>query len=62
MQTTKKYLNELTYKIIGCAFEVHKQIGPGLLESVYEKCFLKELQLQELAYQNQVWVHWNTEA
>ena len=56
MQTTKKYLDSLTYKIIGCAIEVHKQLGPGLLESVYEKCFLKELQLQEVAYQNQVWV------
>ena len=40
---TQKYLDELTYEIIGCAIEVHKQIGPGLLESVYEKCFLYEL-------------------
>lgn len=56
MQSTKKYLDELTYKIIGCAIEVHKQIGPGLLESVYEKCFLKELELQKLSYQNQVWI------
>ncbi|SRR5258707_9013707 len=56
MQTTKKHLNELTYKVIGCAIEVHKQIGPGLLESVYEKCFLKELGLQGISFQNQVWV------
>ena len=56
MQATKKYLNELTYKVIGCAIEVHKQIGPGLLESVYEKCFLKELDLQGVGYQKQVWV------
>ena len=31
-------LNELTKKIIGCAIEVHKHLGPGLLESAYEEC------------------------
>jgi GxxExxY protein len=51
---TKKYLNDLTYKVIGCAIEVHKQLGPGLLESVYEKCFLKELTLQGIACINQI--------
>lgn len=56
MQVTKKYLNELTYKVIGCAIEVHKHLGPGLLESVYEKCFMKELALQGIAFRNQVWV------
>ena len=50
---TQKYLDELTYKIIGCAIEVHKLLGPGLLESVYEKCFLHELGLRELQYQSQ---------
>jgi len=40
MRITTKYLNALTYKVIGCAIEVHKQPGPGLLESIYEKCFL----------------------
>jgi GxxExxY protein len=56
MIITKKYLNELTYKVIGCAIEVHKQLGPGLLESVYEKCFIKELELQGIKYKNQIWV------
>ena len=56
MQITKKYINELTYKVIGCAIEVHKQLGPGLLESIYEKCFLKELELQEILFKNQVWI------
>ena len=35
---THKYLNELSYKIIGYAIEVHRELGPGLLESVYESC------------------------
>lgn len=55
MIMTKKYLNELTYQVIGCAIEVHKHLGPGLLESVYEKCFLRELSLRNIAYQNQIW-------
>lgn len=59
MRITKKYLNELTYKVIGCAIEVHKQLGPGLLESVYEKCFLKELSLRDISYKNQLWVPLN---
>jgi GxxExxY protein len=53
---TKKYLNDLTYKVIGCAIEVHKHLGPGLLESVYEKCFYKELELREISYKSQFWV------
>jgi len=56
MQITKKYINELTYKVIGCAIEVHKQLGPGLLESIYEKCFLKELGLRGILFKNQVWI------
>jgi len=53
MQITQKFLDELTYKVIGCAIEVHKQLGPGLLESVYEKCFIRELSLKGLNYQTQ---------
>ena len=51
---TQKYLNELTHIIIGAAIEVHKEIGPGLLESVYEKYLahlLKEKGLQVAAQQ-----------
>jgi GxxExxY protein len=44
MRITQKYPDELTYQIIGCSIEVHKQSGPGLLESVYEKFFIRELQ------------------
>ncbi len=50
---TQNYLDKLTYRIIGCAIEVHKQLGPGLLESVYEKCFIHELQLNGLQIQSQ---------
>jgi GxxExxY protein len=50
---TKSYIDELTYKIIGCAIEVHKVLGPGLLESVYEKCLMKELHLQGLSAKKQ---------
>ncbi|MBN8674766.1 MAG: GxxExxY protein [Chitinophagales bacterium] len=53
MRITQKYIDELTYSIIGCAIEVHKQLGPGLLESVYEKCFIRELSLKNLNYQAQ---------
>ena len=56
MLVTKKYLNELTYKVIGCAIEVHKQLEPGLLESVYEKWFLQELNIRGIANKSQIWV------
>ena len=36
-------LNEITQRIIGCAIEVHKNLGPGLLESAYEECLSYEL-------------------
>src|SRR3954453_12296177 len=51
---TQQYLDELTYKIIGCAIEVHKELGPGLLESVYHKCFLLELFQKELKYKSEL--------
>ncbi len=43
MEITKKYVNQLAYKIVGCAIEVHKELGPGLLESLYEECLIFEL-------------------
>lgn len=56
MELTKKYLDDLTYEVIGCAIEVHKKLGPGLLESLYEKCFLRELALRGIHAQDQVFV------
>lgn len=40
---TKKYITNLSYEIIGYAIKVHKELGPGLLESIYEKCLCYEL-------------------
>lgn len=45
---------ELTDKIIGAAIEVHRALGPGLLESAYEACLCHELQLRSLDVQRQV--------
>ena len=44
----------LTEQIIGAAIEVHKEIGPGLLESAYEECLCRELGLRGLRFQRQV--------
>jgi len=46
---TQKSINDLAYKVVGCAIEVHKIMGPGLLESIYQKCMLKELSLNGIA-------------
>jgi len=40
---TQKYLDKLTYQVIGSAIEVHKIMGKGLLESVYHQCLKEEL-------------------
>ena len=44
---------ELTENIIGAAIEVHRQLGPGLLESAYEKCLCRELELRGLPFERQ---------
>lgn len=44
---------ELTYKIIGCAMEVHRELGPGFIESVYEAALVEELKNQNLSFQKQ---------
>ena len=41
---TKKTVTQLSYEITGFAIKVHKSIGPGLLENVYEKCLKYELE------------------
>ncbi|MFV0218138.1 GxxExxY protein [Empedobacter falsenii] len=47
---TKKYLDELTYEIIGSAIEVHKIMGRGLLESVYHQCLTEELNHRKINF------------
>jgi GxxExxY protein len=51
---TQKYVNELSYKIMACGIEVHKHLGPGLLESIYQACLVQELKLQNLQVLEQV--------
>jgi GxxExxY protein len=46
-------INELSSRIIGAAIEVHKALGPGLLESAYEECICHELSLRGLSLERQ---------
>jgi len=48
--------NEITHEIIGAAMEVHKRLGPGLLESAYEECLSHELRLRNLRVEQQLGV------
>src|SRR5438045_4706050 len=50
---TRKGLNELTEIVIGCAIDVHRALGPGLLESTYEICLCHELTLQAIPFERQ---------
>src|SRR5712664_2892616 len=43
--------NDITQRIIGAAIEVHRQLGPGLLESAYEECLCHELQIRKLNFE-----------
>ena len=51
---TQKYINQISYKVVGCAIEVHKHLGPGLLESVYETCMMEELSSNGLKVLKQI--------
>ncbi len=51
---TQKYINDISYKIVGCSIEVHKHLGPGLMESVYESCLKDELISSGLYVKSQV--------
>ena len=45
--------DELSNRVIGCAIEVHRELGPGLLESTYEQCLAHELKLNGITFQLQ---------
>jgi GxxExxY protein len=47
---TQKYLDDVTYEIIGAAIEVHKEMGRGLLESVYHQCMIEEMKHRRINF------------
>ncbi len=50
---TQKQITELTYKILGACIEVHKILGPGLLESVYHKALQEEFKIQGINFNSE---------
>lgn len=50
-------LDGLSYRVIGCAMEVYKRLGPGLLESVYERALVHELKLNGIRVESQVTIN-----
>ena len=54
-QSTSKLIHgDLSEKIIAAAIEVHRRLGPGLMESVYEECLCRELHIRKIAFQRQL--------
>lgn len=51
---TKSYLDELTYNVIGAAIEVHSNLGPGLLESIYHECMKIELAKRNISFKTEM--------
>jgi len=47
------HLNRLTHEIIGAAIDVHRHLGPGLLESSYRECLCQELRLREIEFRRE---------
>ena len=45
--------SELSTKVIGCAIEVHRELGPGLLESTYQQCLAHELRLAGISFETE---------
>src|SRR6266545_7892018 len=46
-------IDELTERVIGCAIEVHRSLGPGLLESVYRECMVIEMRSEHLLVESE---------
>ncbi|BEV06212.1 MULTISPECIES: GxxExxY protein [Chryseobacterium] len=51
---TQKFINDLSYKIVGACIEVHKQAGPGLYEDVYHQCLEREFEILGLKYKSEL--------
>lgn len=54
MKITRSYLKDLVYQVNGAAIEVHKALGPGLLESVYHKCMIEELSIRKINFTSEL--------
>ena len=54
MHITKQSLKDLIYKVNGAAIEVHRELGPGLLESIYHTCLIEELIERGIEFQTEV--------
>jgi GxxExxY protein len=48
--------NDLSTIVIGAAIKIHRELGPGLLESAYEQCMAYELELEEISFEQQVYI------
>jgi GxxExxY protein len=53
MKITKSFLKDLTYQFNAAAIEVHKTLGPGLLESIYHQSLIHELKLREINFESE---------
>ncbi len=53
MEHSKEYIKDLTYKINGCAIYVHKELGPGLLEKVYQYCMAEEFRYKGIKFEEE---------
>ncbi|MGM0545781.1 MAG: GxxExxY protein [Bacteroidota bacterium] len=54
MILTQNHVNQIAYDVVGCAIEVHNELGPGLLESIYEQCMIEELRTNGFNVSSQV--------
>ena len=53
-QLSKQYINDLSYEVLGAIIEVHKIIGPGLIEDAYHRCLIHEFNLRNLSFQTEM--------
>jgi len=56
---TKKLVNQISYEVVGCAIAVHKELGLGMLESIYEDCMCIEFEEKGIKFQRQVPIELN---
>ncbi|WP_347174726.1 GxxExxY protein [Polaribacter uvawellassae] len=54
MNITKQFLDDLTYSFLGCCINVHKELGPGLLESIYHQCLIEELKYEKISFSTEI--------